>query len=118
MLGVYMQRSWIIVTATAFNLMFLYIFATPLLQLIGHTSDISHAAGELAIWMIPQLYAYALNFPIAKFLQSQIKTMAMAWIFGVGSALHTLFSWLFMLKLGWGLVGADSGGATGLYIHG
>lgn len=58
--------------------MFLYIFAAPLLRLIGQTPDISHAAGELAIWMIPQLYAYALNFPIAKFLQSQIKIMAMA----------------------------------------
>ncbi|CAI9779367.1 unnamed protein product [Fraxinus pennsylvanica] len=106
MLGVYMQRSWIILTATAFILTLLYIFAAQLLRLIGQTPDISQAAGELAIWMIPQLYAYALNFPIAKFLQSQSKMIVMAWISGIGLALHTLFSWLFMLKLGWGLVGA------------
>ncbi|KAL4574160.1 hypothetical protein LXL04_020985 [Taraxacum kok-saghyz] len=58
----------------------LYIFATPLLLLIGQTEDISHAAGKMAIWMIPQLFAYAFNFPIAKFLQSQSKIMVMAYI--------------------------------------
>ncbi|CAA2991337.1 DETOXIFICATION 29-like [Olea europaea subsp. europaea] len=106
MLGVYMQRSWIILLTTAFLLMFAYIFAAPLLLLIGQTPDISRVAGKYAIWMIPQLYAYALNFPIAKFLQSQSKMMVMSWIAGVGLVLHTLFSWLFMLKLGWGMVGA------------
>lgn len=105
MLGVYMQRSWVILNTTGFILMFFYIFAAPLLRLIGQTPDISKEAGKLAVWMIPQLFAYAMNFPIAKFLQSQSKIMAMAWISAVGLALHTLFSWLFMLKLGWGLVG-------------
>ncbi|GFY88243.1 MATE efflux family protein [Actinidia rufa] len=56
--------------------------------------------------MIPQLYAYAFNFPIAKFLQAQSKIMAMAVIAVVALVLHTFFSWLLMLKLGWGLVGA------------
>ncbi|KAL4570015.1 hypothetical protein LXL04_025664 [Taraxacum kok-saghyz] len=42
--------------------------------------DISHAAGKMAIWMIPQLFAYAFNFPIAEFLQSQSKIMVMAYI--------------------------------------
>ncbi|KAL2559839.1 root hair specific 2 [Forsythia ovata] len=106
MLGVYMQRSWIILIVTAFFLMLFYIFAGPLLHLIGQTEDISATAGKLAVWMIPQLYAYALNFPIAKFLQSQSKIMVMAWISAVGLVLHTFLSWLFMLKLGWGLVGA------------
>ncbi|KAL4573958.1 hypothetical protein LXL04_020780 [Taraxacum kok-saghyz] len=34
----------------------------------------------MAIWMIPQLFAYAFNFPIAEFLQSQSKIMVMAYI--------------------------------------
>ncbi|KAL2484507.1 root hair specific 2 [Abeliophyllum distichum] len=32
--------------------------------------------------------------------------MVMSWIAGIGLVLHTLFSWLFMLRLGWGMVGA------------
>lgn len=105
MLGVYLQRSWIILLATAFLLMFLYIFSLPFLLAIGQTQSISRAAGKYAVWMIPQLFAYALNFPTAKFLQAQSKIMAMAWISGVSLGLHILFSWLVMLKLGWGMAG-------------
>lgn len=106
MLGVYMQRSWVILNTTALLLTFLYVFAESLLKLIGQTEDISRVAGRLAILMIPQLYAYAMNFPIAKFLQSQSKIMVMAWVSAIALVLHTGFSWLFMLKLKWGLVGA------------
>lgn len=105
MLGIYMQRSWVILLVTALFLMFFYIFATPLLKLIGQTEDISNAAGQLALWMIPQLFAYAMNFPISKFLQSQSKMKVMACISAVVLALHTVLSWLFMLKLEWGLAG-------------
>uniref|UniRef100_A0A5B6YVY5 Putative multidrug and toxic extrusion transporter n=1 Tax=Davidia involucrata TaxID=16924 RepID=A0A5B6YVY5_DAVIN len=47
-----------------------------------------------------------MNFPIAKFLQSQSKIMVMALISAVALVFHTFFSWLLMLKLGWGMVGA------------
>uniref|UniRef100_A0A7N0ZU41 Protein DETOXIFICATION n=1 Tax=Kalanchoe fedtschenkoi TaxID=63787 RepID=A0A7N0ZU41_KALFE len=105
MLGVYMQRSWVILNCTAFVLMFLYIFAAPFLKLIGQEAEIAEAAGTLAIYMIPQLFAYAFNFPMAKFLQAQSKIMAMAVISGIVLVIHTLLSWLLMIKLGWGLVG-------------
>lgn len=59
MLGFYMQRSWIILNTIASLLMFLCIFAGPLLELIGQTAEISKAAGVLALWMIPQLFACA-----------------------------------------------------------
>ncbi|XP_059633675.1 protein DETOXIFICATION 29-like isoform X2 [Cornus florida] len=106
MLGTYMQRSWVILNTAALGLMFLYIFATQFLKLMGQTAAISEAAGTFALWMIPQLFAYAMNFPLMKFLQAQRKFIAMAVISGVALALHTIFSWLLMLKLGWGLVGA------------
>ncbi|XP_044491602.1 protein DETOXIFICATION 29-like [Mangifera indica] len=106
MLGIYMQRSWVILNATALVLMFVYIFAQQILSLIGQTAAISKAAGTFAVWMIPQLFAYAVNFPIAKFLQSQSKIMAMAVIAAAALILHTFFSWFLMFKLDWGLVGA------------
>ncbi|OVA20626.1 Multi antimicrobial extrusion protein [Macleaya cordata] len=106
MLGIYMQRSWVILNTTAIILCFLYIFAEPFLKLIGQDKQIAEAAGIFSIYMIPQLFAYAMNFPIAKFLQAQSKMMVMALISFVALLLHTFFSWLVMLKLGWGLVGA------------
>ncbi|KAF3780121.1 DETOXIFICATION 50 protein [Nymphaea thermarum] len=106
MLGIYMQRSWVILNSTALVLCIFYVFATPFLKLIGQASEIAESAGTFAIWMIPQLFAYSTNFPITKFLQAQSKMMVMALISLVALVLHTFFSWLLIIKLGWGLVGA------------
>ncbi|KAI5656001.1 hypothetical protein M9H77_24794 [Catharanthus roseus] len=106
MLGIYMQRSWIILLTTATILLPIYIFAPPILHFFGQTTRISKAAGKFALWMIPQLYAYALNFPIQKFLQAQRKLSVMTWVSGVVLVLHVFFSWLFIFKLHYGLIGA------------
>ncbi|KAB1220526.1 Protein TRANSPARENT TESTA 12 [Morella rubra] len=106
MLGVYMQRSWVILLTTACLLVPIYVWSPPILEVIGETTEISEAAGKFALWMLPQLFAYALNFPIQKFLQAQRKVLVMAWISFVVLVLHTFFSWLLILKLGWGLTGA------------
>ena len=57
MLGIYMQRSRVILNATSLLLMFTYIFATPILKINGQTDEISEDAGTFALWMIPQLFA-------------------------------------------------------------
>lgn len=106
MLGVYMQRSWIILTVTAVLMSPFYIFASPILKLVGQADDISDLAGEFVIWMLPTIFALAINFPIQKFLQSQSKVMVMTWISAVGLIVHIFLSWLCIDKLGWGLVGA------------
>lgn len=104
MLGIYMQGSWLILNATALVLMFLNIFATQILTLIGQQDKIAQWAGKFSLWMIPMVFAYAFEFPIMKFLQAQSKIMTMAVIAGVSFPMHTLLTWLFMLKLGLGLV--------------
>ncbi|KAF6134959.1 hypothetical protein GIB67_037486 [Kingdonia uniflora] len=84
----------------------LFIFSSLLLKLLGQSAEISDLAGKLSIWMIPQLFAYALNFPMQKFLQAQSKVFAMMWIsFGV-LVFHSFLSWLCIRKLDMGLLGA------------
>ncbi|CAN1273608.1 Protein DETOXIFICATION 33 [Linum perenne] len=90
------------------------LFIGPCLRLVSFNSrrslssliSLILSAGKFAIWMLPQLFAYALNFPIQKFLQAQSKVNVMAWISAIVLVLHGFFSWLLILKLGWGLVGA------------
>ncbi|KAI5393032.1 protein DETOXIFICATION 33 [Lathyrus oleraceus] len=106
LLGVYMQRSWIILLATALLMLPFYIWAPTLLKLVGQADDVADASGHFALLMIPQLFAYALNFPIQKFLQSQSKVFVMLWISVGVLVFHVIFSWLLILKLEWGLVGA------------
>ncbi|WJX09372.1 Protein DETOXIFICATION 33 [Trifolium repens] len=106
MMGVYMQRSWIILLTAALLMLPFYIWASPLLKLVGQTDEVAEAAGKFALWMIPQLFAYALNFPIQKFLQAQSKVLVMLWISASVLVFHVVISWLLILKLGWGLPGA------------
>ncbi|MQL70369.1 hypothetical protein Taro_002672 [Colocasia esculenta] len=106
MLGIYMQRSWLILLSTAAVLTIPHVFATPLLRFLGQSEEIASLAGKFSIWMIPKLFALAVNFPIQKFLQAQSKVIAMAWISAAVLVMHLFLSWLCILKLGMGLVGA------------
>ncbi|KAL2547130.1 MATE efflux family protein [Forsythia ovata] len=106
MLGIHMQRSWLILNTMALALVSLFIFATPILKLLGQTASISTTAGKFSLWMIPQQFAYAMMLPTTKFLQAQSKVLPIAVIAAAALGLHVFFSWFLMLKLHWGLVGA------------
>ncbi|OAY25487.1 protein DETOXIFICATION 33 isoform X1 [Manihot esculenta] len=110
MLGIYMQRSWIITGITALFLAPFYVFASPILQLLHQDKGISKLAGRYSIWVIPQLFAYALNFPIQKFLQAQSRVWIMTIISIAALAIHVLLNWVLVTKLDHGLVGAAVAG--------
>ncbi|CAL5340012.1 unnamed protein product [Camellia sinensis] len=106
MLGVYMQRSWIILSGACFLIMPLYIYATPILKLLGQRDDIARLAGDFSIQVIPQMFSLAINFPTQKFLQSQSKVGILAWIGFVALFIHIGMLYLFIEVLGWGTGGA------------
>ena len=51
MLGVYMQRSWVILLTTSCVLVPIYVWAPPILELIGETAEISRAAGQFCKYL-------------------------------------------------------------------
>lgn len=106
MLGLYMQRSWIILLCTSALMSLIYVFATPILIAIGQDKDIAEMAGTFALWMLPQLFAYAMVFPLSKFLQAQSKVIVMAIIAGCALVVHVVLSWVLIFKVGWGLPAA------------
>ncbi|XP_043713305.1 protein DETOXIFICATION 33-like [Telopea speciosissima] len=106
MLGIYLQRSWVISFCTALVLVPLYVFSPPILKLLGENTEIADATGKFAIYILPQLFAYSVNYPIQKFLQAQRKVMVMAWVSGTVMVIHVFVSWLLILKIDLGLVGA------------
>lgn len=110
MLGIYMQRSWIITATTALFLTPFYVFTSPILKFLHQDNHIAELAGKFSIWVLPQLFAYAVNFPTQKFLQSQSKVWVMTIISLVSLILHTMLSWLFIVKLEHGLFGAALAG--------
>ncbi|KAF2283925.1 hypothetical protein GH714_017286 [Hevea brasiliensis] len=53
MLGVYMQRSWIVLFLCCVLLLPLYLFASPMLKLLGQPKDVAELSGIVSVWMIP-----------------------------------------------------------------
>lgn len=107
LLGIYLQRSAVLLTATGVLLTFAYIFSKPLLILLGESVDISSAAALFVYGLIPQIFAYALNFPIQKFLQAQSIVAPSAYISTVTLVLHLVISYVAVYKIGLGLLGAS-----------
>ncbi|KAK6923344.1 Multi antimicrobial extrusion protein [Dillenia turbinata] len=105
MLGVYMQRSWIVLLMCCILLLPLYLFASPLLKLMGQSENVSELSGAVAIWMIPIHFSFAFTFPLQRFLQSQLKTHALAWVSLVAFVVHAIVSWLFVYKFQLGMIG-------------
>ncbi|CAN8308950.1 unnamed protein product [Cochlearia groenlandica] len=106
MLGVYMQRSWLILLGSSFCLLPLYVYATPLLILLGQEPEIAEISGRFTAQIIPQMFALAINFPTQKFLQAQSKVGILAWIGFFALTIHIFILYLFINVFKWGLNGA------------
>lgn len=107
MLGVYLQRSAILLLATTVPLIIIYGFSKQILLLLGESKEIASAAALFVYGLIPQLFAYATNFPIQKFLQAQSIVFPSAYISAATSVLNLLLGWLVIYQLGFGLLGAS-----------
>lgn len=106
MLGIYMQRSWIVLFFCCFLLLPFYVFAAPLLKLLGQPDDVAEQSGVVALWLIPLHFSFAFQFPLQRFLQSQLKNQVIAWISLASLGVNVLTSWLLVYVLDFGVIGA------------
>lgn len=106
MLGIYLQRSTILLMLTGIPLTLIYVFSKPILLLLRESETIASAAAIFVYGLIPQIFAYAANFPIQKFLQAQSIVAPSAYIAFFTIFVHLFLSWLAVYKLGWGIFGA------------
>ncbi|KAF8023393.1 hypothetical protein BT93_F0791 [Corymbia citriodora subsp. variegata] len=106
MLGVYLQRSWIVLTLCAIFLVPLFIFTAPLLKALGQEDKIAKVAGEISLGLIPILFAFVISFTCQMFLQAQSKNMFIAYIAAFSAVVHLCLSWLLTAKYQFGILGA------------
>lgn len=107
MLGIYLQRSAVLLTLTGILMTVLYVFSRPILIFLGQSPDIASSAAVFVYGLIPQIFAYALNFPIQKFLQAQSIVAPSAYISTATLVVHLLLSWVAVYEIGLGLIGAS-----------
>lgn len=100
MLGIYLQRSTILLVATGIFITLIYIFTKPIFKLISQSNEIASAAALFVHGLIPQIFVYTVNFPIQKFLQAQSIVLPSALISGATFVLHILLTLGFCVQ-GW-----------------
>lgn len=99
MLGIYLQRSWIVDLLTATMLLPFFIWATPLFQLLGEDEDVMAAVGKISLWFIPFVYYYVFLYTTQMYLQSQLKNLIVGWLCTGSFLLHLLLSWIMVRVL-------------------
>ncbi|KAH7667361.1 multidrug resistance protein MATE family protein [Dioscorea alata] len=108
MLGIYLQRSWVVLLACAIVLLPLFIFTAPILRLLGQENSIASMAGTISLWFIPIIFSYVFYFTFQMYLQSQSKNIIIAYYAAFSLGVHILLSWFLVSKLSFGLPGAMS----------
>ncbi|KAG2309910.1 hypothetical protein Bca52824_021467 [Brassica carinata] len=96
LLGVYLQRSWVV------TLLILHL-APP--NYFGQPDDIAELSGTIAVWAIPIHFAFAFVFPLNRFLQCQLRNKVTAISSGVALVVHIFVCWLFVYVLKLGVIG-------------
>ncbi|CAN6821515.1 unnamed protein product [Brassica oleracea var. botrytis] len=105
MLGVYMQRSWIVLFVCSVFLLPIYLFTTPVLKFLGQPDDIAELCGVVALWAIPLHFSFCLALPLQRFLQCQLRNKVTAYSAAVALVAHVLMCWLFVYGLQLGVAG-------------
>ncbi|KAL8467715.1 hypothetical protein ACS0TY_031094 [Phlomoides rotata] len=108
MMGIYLQRSWIVDLLTLTLLLPLFIFGASIFRLLGEEAGISASAGIISWWFIPMVYNFVFTLTMQMYLQAQQKNSIVAWISITQLVIHVPLSYLFVYTLGWGVSGAMS----------
>ncbi|XP_043701489.1 protein DETOXIFICATION 20-like [Telopea speciosissima] len=106
MMGIYLQRSWVVLLATSIILLPFFIFSSSILRLLGQEEEFLAKAGIIGLWFIPIMYTFIFSMTMQMYLQAQQKNMVIGWLSGASFVGHLILSWLFVYKLNWGIPGA------------
>ncbi|KAK8589914.1 hypothetical protein V6N13_088718 [Hibiscus sabdariffa] len=106
MMGIYLQRSWIIDGITATIVLPVFFCTSPIFKLLGQEDEIAEASGSISLWFIPMLYYMVFALTMQMYLQAQQKNLIVGCLSAFSFTLHLLLSWIMVYKLNWGVAGA------------
>ncbi|OVA13765.1 Multi antimicrobial extrusion protein [Macleaya cordata] len=105
MLGIYLQRSWIVELGFSLLIIPLFIFSSPILKLLGQTDEISEMANIISLWYIPVVYSYLFSYTLQMYLQAQSKNMIITWLGALSLIIHAFLCWISVQYFGLGVPG-------------
>ncbi|CAF2136415.1 hypothetical protein BRARA_B00727 [Brassica rapa] len=106
MMGIYLQRSWIVDTFTATLFVPFIVFAGPILRLLGQNIEITKTVDEIYLWVIPYLYSLVFTMTMQMYLQAQMKNAIIGVLSTIALVLDIVATWWFVRVMGMGIHGA------------
>ncbi|XP_004503307.1 protein DETOXIFICATION 16-like [Cicer arietinum] len=117
MLGIYMQRSMLVVSIVSVFLSIIWANTESILVFMHQDKAISKEAGSYAFFMIPSLFAYGLLQCILKFLQTQNIVLPMVLTSGITALIHILLCWVLVFQIKLGSKGAALSNSISYWVN-
>jgi len=105
-LGVYLQRSLLILWLFCIPISVFWYFSEPFLLLLGQDKELCVFAGEYLRCLIPGLWGFAGLQAVKTYLQAQSVTRPLAVIGVIVAVCHAPVNWLLIYSADMGFVGA------------
>ncbi|KAI3939779.1 hypothetical protein MKW92_012565 [Papaver armeniacum] len=101
MLGIYLQRSWLVLFITALFLLPVFLLTAPILKLLGQDEEIADVAGYISMWTIPVIFSFIFSFTCQMYLQAQSKNIIIAYVAASAIVVHiSLMALMCHVRLG------------------
>ncbi|KAL3683952.1 hypothetical protein R1sor_001974 [Riccia sorocarpa] len=112
LLGYLLQRGQFVLVMFCLPISILWMHAAWVLRHWGQEYEIAALAGHYVIFLLPGLFATALYLPITRFLQVQGVIKPSAVIAAMVLIFHAPLCWLYIHRLGFGVMGAAAANST------
>ncbi|CAH2072500.1 unnamed protein product, partial [Thlaspi arvense] len=106
MMGIYLQRSWIVDIFTATLFVPFIVFAGPILRLLGQNVEITKTVDEIYLWVIPYLYSIVFTMTMQMYLQAQMRNAIIGVLSTLALVLDIAATWWCVSVMGMGIHGA------------
>ncbi|KMZ66388.1 MATE efflux family protein, expressed [Zostera marina] len=116
MLGIYLQRSWLVLIPFIILLLPFYILTTPILTFLGQDKAVANAAGVMSLWFIPTIGSYAMSYTLQMYLQSQSKNNVITYWAAATLLIHFFLCWLLVMRFHYGATGVMLSTVVALWI--
>ncbi|KAM0996679.1 hypothetical protein ACFX14_006746 [Malus domestica] len=117
MLGIHLQRAMLVLGLVCIPLATVWFNAGHILTFLGQDPEIAAAAGNYARFLIPCLFAYAIQQCHSRFLQTQNNVVPMIASTGTATLLHLFLCWFLVYKTSLGYRGAALANSISYWIN-
>lgn len=105
-LGTYTYTAMISLLLICVPISILWMITDKILVLVGQDASIAHEARKYSLWLIPNLFSYAILASLVRYFQTQSLILPMLFSSTATLCFHVPFCWALVFKLKLGSVGA------------